>query len=231
MLFLCEFVRLLWSGIPFLWGFISGGTAFPKPLSAKEEKQLLAGKLQGDTDAENRLIEHNLRLVAHVAGKYRRSGLEMDDLISVGTIGLIKAVRTYDPTKGKPLASYTARCIENEILMLLRAGKKQRQEISLDEPIGMDREGNVLTLMEVLSLEAEDVMDAVEKRMQTEAVCHMIDTMLPQREAEVLQMRYGLGGRDAMTQQETAEKLGISRSYVSRIETKALNTLRTRMKR
>ena len=231
MLFLWEILQFFFSGIPSLWGYLSGYSAFPKPLSAAEEKKLLERRQQGDPDAENQLIERNLRLVAHVARKYRRSGQETDDLISVGTIGLMKAVRTYDPAKGKPLVTYAARCIENEMLMLLRAGKKQSQEISLDEPIGMDREGNVLTLMEVLSLEAEDVIDAVEKRMQTEAVCHMIDTLLPQKEAEVLRMRYGLGPRDAMTQQEVAEQLGISRSYVSRIETKALNTLRARMKR
>lgn len=220
MQMLMEGLRLFFEQIPFLIGYVTRGASFPKPLREEQERDCLKRLAKGDESARDCLIEHNLRLVAHVARKYIRSGQDMDDLISIGTIGLIKAVNTYDDQKGKPLVSYAARCIENEILMVLRSGKKRQNDISLLEPIGTDNEGNALTLMDVLGTQADEVMDTVEARIQLDHVRQVMTERLEEREAQVLAARYGLDGRPPMAQHEVAKRLHISRSYVSRIEKK-----------
>ncbi len=230
MQMLMEGLRLFFEQIPFLIGYVTRGASFPKPLREDQERDCLNRLAQGDESARDCLIEHNLRLVAHVARKYIRSGQDMDDLISIGTIGLIKAVNTYDDQKGKPLVSYAARCIENEILMVLRSGKKRQNDISLLEPIGTDNEGNALTLMDVLGTQADEVMDTVEARIQLDHVRRVMAEHLEEREAQVLIARYGLGGQSPMAQHEVAKRLHISRSYVSRIEKKALSKLRDAMR-
>lgn len=202
-----------------------GSGSFPRPLKAEEERMYLERMAQGDLEARNILIEHNLRLVAHVAGKYRNTGLENDDLISIGTIGLIKAVSTFSPESGTALATYAARCIENEILMVLRAGKKRRREVSMQEPVGADKEGNELTLLDILGTEGGEVEEEVERRSSAVRVRRLIRTALLPRERLVLELRYGLGGDAPAAQREVAQALGISRSYVSRIEKRAIEKL------
>ena len=204
---------------------LSGSGSFPPPLSAKRERECLEAMKNGDLNAKNELIEHNLRLVAHIIKKYYSSSVQQDDLISIGTIGLIKAINTFDTDKGTRLATYAARCIENEILMQFRAQKKTAQDISVNEPIDTDSEGNPLTLMDIISTEDEIVEDIYKmtmlKKLSTE-VCKIKDP----REKSIIMMRYGLDGMRPMTQLEVSKKLNISRSYVSRIEKKALKELR-----
>ena len=174
--------------------------------------------------ARDALIEHNLRLVAHIAKKYANTNIDQDDLISIGTIGLIKAIGTFDFQKGK-LATYAARCVENELLMFIRANKKVRQEISLEDPIGRDKEGNNISLMDVLCVEESGIVDQVQLNMQTEKLYRKIGSVLTPREKTVIELRYGLYGQERITQQKAADKLGISRSYISRIEKRALQKL------
>ena len=204
---------------------LSGTGSFPPPLSAKRERECLLAMKNGDVNAKNELIEHNLRLVAHIIKKYYSSSVQQDDLISIGTIGLIKAINTFDPDKGTRLASYAARCIENEILMQFRAQKKTSQDISVNEPIDTDSEGNPLTLMDIISTEDEIVEDIYKitmlKKLSTE-----VGRIKDPREKSIIMMRYGLDGMRPMTQLEVSKKLNISRSYVSRIEKKALKELR-----
>lgn len=204
---------------------LSGTGSFPPPLSAKRERECLLAMKNGDVNAKNELIEHNLRLVAHIIKKYYSSSVQQDDLISIGTIGLIKAINTFDPDKGTRLATYAARCIENEILMQFRAQKKTAQDISVNEPIDTDSEGNPLTLMDIISTEDEIVEDIYKitmlKKLSTE-----VGRIKDPREKSIIMMRYGLDGMRPMTQLEVSEKLNISRSYVSRIEKKALKELR-----
>lgn len=204
---------------------LSGTGSFPPPLSAKRERECLLAMKNGDVNAKNELIEHNLRLVAHIIKKYYSSSVQQDDLISIGTIGLIKAINTFDPDKGTRLATYAARCIENEILMQFRAQKKTSQDISVNEPIDTDSEGNPLTLMDIISTEDEIVEDIYKitmlKKLSTE-----VGRIKDQREKSIIMMRYGLDGMRPMTQLEVSKKLNISRSYVSRIEKKALKELR-----
>ncbi len=204
---------------------LSGTGSFPPPLSAKRERECLLAMKNGDVNAKNELIEHNLRLVAHIIKKYYSSSVQQDDLISIGTIGLIKAINTFDPDKGTRLATYAARCIENEILMQFRAQKKTAQDISVNEPIDTDSEGNPLTLMDIISTEDEIVEDIYKmtmlKKLSTE-----VGKIKDPREKSIIMMRYGLDGMRPMTQLEVSEKLNISRSYVSRIEKKALKELR-----
>ena len=204
---------------------LSGTGSFPPPLSAKRERECLLAMKNGDVNAKNELIEHNLRLVAHIIKKYYSSSVQQDDLISVGTIGLIKAINTFDPDKGTRLATYAARCIENEILMQVRAQKKTAQDISVNEPIDTDSEGNPLTLMDIISTEDEIVEDIYKitmlKKLSTE-----VGRIKDPREKSIIMMRYGLDGMRPMTQLEVSKKLNISRSYVSRIEKKALKELR-----
>lgn len=208
-----------------LLGHLSGGGSFPKPLSRQEEAQALAAMQAGDENARARLIEHNLRLVAHVVRKYTVPGLTQDDLVSVGTLGLIKAVNTYKPDAKTPLSTYAARCIENEVLMQLRAAKKRRNDVSLTDPIGMDGEGNDISFQDILGTPGDMVEDAAIRRMNMQQVRSALKK-LPQRERAVLEMRYGLLGGRPLLQHEVASKMGISRSYISRIETHAIALIR-----
>ncbi|MBQ7052894.1 MAG: RNA polymerase sporulation sigma factor SigK [Clostridia bacterium] len=210
----------------FLLGYLSQGNAFPRPLGREEEAALLDRMAKGDDEARESLITHNLRLCAHIARKYTVPGYDQDDLISIGTVGLIKGVGTYKPGTGTQLSTYCARCIENEILMCLRASQKRKGEISLQEPIGMDGEGNEITLIDVLGTEEDEVHGQVERRVSLQCVRRLVDTCLRGRERTVIEMRYGLLDGRAYAQQDVADKLGISRSYVSRIEKKAMLALR-----
>ena len=208
-----------------LLGHLSGGGSFPKPLSRQEEAQALAAMQAGDETARARLIEHNLRLVAHVVRKYTVPGLTQDDLVSVGTLELIKAVNTYKPDAKTPLSTYAARCIENEVLMQLRAAKKRRNDVSLTDPIGMDGEGNDISFQDILGTPGDMVEDAAIRHMNMQQVRSALKK-LPQRERAVLEMRYGLLGGRPLLQHEVASKMGISRSYISRIETHAIALIR-----
>ena len=205
--------------------YVSGRQAFAKPLNAKEEAGCIARMQAGDAQARNELIEHNMRLVAHIARKYTVPGYDADDLISIGTIGLIKGVSTFKAGTGTQLSTYCARCIENEILMVLRASQKRKGEVSLSDPIGTDSEGNEITLTDLLGTDADAVPDEVDRRFCAAKVARLIRTQLPERERIVLELRYGLADGTAHSQKEVARVLGISRSYVSRIEKRALQTL------
>ncbi|MFZ3588247.1 RNA polymerase sporulation sigma factor SigK [Bacillus sp. DJP31] len=195
--------------------------AFPQPLSANDEQKYLKLMADGDDEARNLLIEHNLRLVAHIVKKFENTGEDAEDLISIGTIGLIKAIESYSHGKGTKLATYAARCIENEILMHLRALKKTKKDVSLHDPIGQDKEGNEISLIDVLKSESEDVIDTIQLNMELEKIKEYID-ILDDREKEVITGRFGLDLQKEKTQREIAKELGISRSYVSRIEKRAL---------
>ncbi|CEG27953.1 RNA polymerase sporulation sigma factor SigK [Bacillus sp. B-jedd] len=195
--------------------------AFPQPLSSADEKKYLQLMAAGDSNARNLLIEHNLRLVAHIVKKFENTGEDAEDLISIGTIGLIKAIESYSDGKGTKLATYAARCIENEILMHLRALKKTKKDVSLHDPIGQDKEGNEISLIDVLKSESEDVIETIQLNMELEKIKQYIG-VLDAREKEVIVSRFGLGMQKEKTQREIAKELGISRSYVSRIEKRAL---------
>lgn len=210
----------------FLLGYLSRGSAFPQPLTREEEARLIEQMAAGDAQAREKLIEHNLRLCAHIARKYTVPGCDADDLISIGTVGLIKGVNTFKPRTGTQLSTYCARCIENEILMCLRASQKRRGDVSLHEPIGTDAEGNDMTLGDVLGTEPGAVHDEVERRVSLLSVQRLVREKLHGREKTVIEMRYGLLDGKAYAQQEVAQRLGISRSYVSRIEKKALERLK-----
>ena len=210
----------------FLISFISGNNSFPKPLTAQEEKIYIEKMSKGDSDARNKLIEHNLRLVAHIAKKYTGNVRDSEDLISLGTIGLIKGINSYDTSKGTRLATYAARCIENEILMLMRSNKKSQGDVSLNDPIGTDKEGNQILLMDIIGTDEEDVIKEIDYKMQVKKLYENIKSSLDDREREIIRMRYGLDNGTEMTQREIAKILGISRSYVSRIEKKAVSKLR-----
>src|ERR1700730_87935 len=199
--------------------------AFPQPLSASEERKYLRLMAEGDTNARNLLIEHNLRLVAHIVKKFENTGEDSEDLISIGTIGLIKAIESFHPEKGTKLATYAARCIENEILMHLRSLKKTRKDVSLHDPIGTDKEGNEITLIDILGTEADDVVDKVQLKIEKSKIYKNLD-ILDDRGKEVVMGRFGLEhGGEEWTQREIAKELGLSRSYVSRIEKRALMKL------
>ena len=210
----------------FLTGYISGNNTFPKPLDEKEEEKYLQLLKTGDKKAKSILIERNLRLVAHIVKKYQIPNKDIDELISIGTVGLIKAIDSFDVTKGTRLATYASRCIENEILMLFRNNKKQKSETFLQDPIGVDKEGNEISLIDVLSSEKDSVIDKVEMKLQIKALYNKMNSALTEREEEILKMRYGLKDGKCKTQREIAGMLGISRSYVSRIEKKALKKLK-----
>lgn len=213
----------LFQGITVLVSYVANHSAFPKPLSQEREAELLAKMEENDDEARNILIERNLRLVAHIVKKFDNTGEETDDLISIGTIGLIKAINTFDRHKQTRLATYAARCIENEILMHLRSTKRLRGEVMLDDPIGSDKEGNEITLMDILSSE-QDVAETVETYVEQEKMLQRI-ARLSRREKRVIELRYGLFGGMRKTQREISRTLGISRSYVSRIEKRALGKL------
>lgn len=200
--------------------------SFPKPLSTKEEQMYLALCKEGNKDARSTLIERNQRLVAHIVKKYNVNDKDTDDLISIGTIGLIKAIDTFDMSKGIRLATYASRCIENELLMLLRAEKKQSKEVYLYEPIGADKEGNEINLLDIIESVDIDIVEDLELRRNVKLLYNLVNKVLSDREKEIIVLRYGLGECREVTQREIAANLNISRSYVSRIEKKALRKLR-----
>ena len=205
-------------------------SSFPRPLTEQEERMYVEKLQQGDADARSRLIEHNLRLVAHIAKKYTSPGASQDDLISIGTIGLIKAVSTYTAGRATRLATYAAKCIENEILMSIRASKRIKQEVSLSLPIGTDKDGNEISFNDILGSDADEIVDNLNLKMQIGNLRQAVSTVLSPREQLVIIKRYGLDGSDPHPQREIAASLGISRSYVSRIEKKALEKLREALK-
>lgn len=205
---------------------VSGGSAFPPPLSAKEEKEYFRRAKQGDKEARDILIERNLRLVAHIAKKYYASGCDNDDIISIGTIGLIKAIDSFDAEKGPRFATYAGKCLQNEILMYFRSRKKYAMETSLSDAVEVDKDGNPLTYMDIIACE-DTIADDLDVKMRSQQMIRAINRVLDPREREIIVYRYGLGSvAKPLTQREVSEKLGISRSYVSRIEKNALMKLR-----
>ena len=204
---------------------VKGAGSFPPPLSAEREAELLEKSHGGDDGARNELIEHNLRLVAHIVKKYYNTGADQDDMISIGTIGLIKAVSTFKADKGIHLATYASRCIENEILMFFRNQKKTAQDVFISDPIDTDKDGNTLTLIDVIA-DKSDIADEIDTKIKVEKLRVILPICLTERERLIIEMRYGLCGREELTQREIAKKLNISRSYVSRIEKSALEKLR-----
>lgn len=223
-----DVIGLLLSKIFVFTGVVQGKGSFPKPLPPEEEKKYLALARAGNAEAKNILVRHNMRLVAHIVKKYSGAA-ETDDLMSVGSIGLIKAINTYQEGKGTQLATYTARCIENEILMLLRAGKKHKNTLSLSDPVGFDKDGNELTIMEVVA-EEESVFSQVEQSIRKEKFVKLLKNILNMREYTIITLRYGLEDGVPLPQREVAKKLGISRSYISRIEKKAIQKAREYLK-
>ena len=221
---LSGFLGFLKSAI-FVVGYISGSTLFPEPLSAEEEKKALIRMSQGDEEARNLLIERNLRLVAHVCKKYANTNIDQDDLISIGTIGLIKGIRSFNIEKGSRLSTYASRCIDNEILMYLRSTKKLNAEVYLNDTIGKDKDDNVVTLEEVLENDERSVEDIVDLKMKVKNLYNKMKEVLKDREKTIIELRFGLDGKKPKTQNEIADMMGISRSYVSRIETKAIGKL------
>ena len=209
---------------------LSARSSFPQPLPPEEEQRLISALAAGSREAEQKLIEHNLRLVAHIVKKYARTGADADDMISIGSIGLIKAVHTFRPEAGK-LTTYASRCIENEILMYLRANRKNRGVVMMGDSIGTDKDGNELTLSELLGTDPNIVSDEVETSIESQRAMRLMERVLEPREITVLQRRYGLLDGDPQPQHVVARELGISRSYVSRIEKKALEKLRCAMER
>lgn len=222
-----ESLFLLLKNLVIFSSYVTEKSSFPKPLSKEKEEEYIRLAEQGDKEAKEILIKHNLRLVAHIAKKYANHG-DNDELISVGSIGLIKAVDSFKSGRGTQLATYASRCIENEILMTLRVTKKHRQSVSLSDPIGVDKDGNELTIMDMLS-EGGSVIEDVESNILMEKLGEITSRCLSEREYEIVRMRYGLGGAPALTQREVAAKFGISRSYVSRIEKHALAKIKERL--
>ena len=204
--------------------YVTEKSSFPKPLSKEKEKEYLEKSAQGDKESKEILVKHNLRLVAHIAKKYSNYG-DNDELISIGSIGLIKAIESFKPDKGTQLATYASRCIENEILMTMRTSKKHRSNVSLNEPIGVDKDGNELVIMDMLCDDCS-VIEDVENSIMMEKLLRITKAVLDEREYEIIRLRYGLGGCGALTQREVAKKFNISRSYVSRIEKKALEKIK-----
>ena len=224
-----SFLQFLKSAV-FLVGYISSNQLFPEPLSVEEEKEYLIQMKNGDEDAKNILIERNLRLVAHVCKKYSTTNVDQDDLISIGTIGLIKGINSFESSKGVRLATYVARCIDNEILMHLRSIKKLGAEVYLDDPIGKDKDDNTVTLQEILENNEKSIEDEVDLKFKVKKLYQKMKEVLKLREKTILELRFGLDGNKPKTQNQIAEMMGISRSYVSRIETKAISKLAKEIK-
>lgn len=222
-MFLFQFIASLFSNLIPLVGAINN-QAFPNPLTPEEEEYYLNQMAQGDKEAREKLIEHNLRLVAHIVKKYQNQTDDKEDLISIGTIGLIKAIDSFSPDKGTKLATYAARCIDNEILMLFRSTKKMRNDVSLYDPIGFDKEGNEICLIDVVRDEEKDLNDVIIQELAIEKIEKNLNA-LTERERDIIIRRFGLGNHEEETQQEIAKSYGISRSYVSRIEKRALMKL------
>lgn len=223
------FLQFLKSAV-FLVGYISSNQLFPEPLSPEEEKEYLIKMENGDEEAKNILIERNLRLVAHVGKKYSTTNIEQDDLISIGTIGLIKGINSFESSKGVRLATYVARCIDNEILMYLRSIKKLSAEVYLDDPIGKDKDDNTVTLQEILENNEKSIEDEIDLKFKIKKMYQKMKDILKLREKTILELRFGLDGNKPKTQNEIAKMMGISRSYVSRIETKAIDKLSKEIK-
>ena len=215
------FLAFLQSAV-FLVGYISNNSLFPEPLSSSDEQYYLELLKNGDEEARNILIERNLRLVAHVCKKYSTTNTDLDDLISIGTIGLIKGINSFDNSKGVKLATYVSRCIDNEILMYLRSTKKLGAEVFLEDPIGKDKDDNTVTLQEVLENNERNIEDEVDLKFKIKKLYQKMKEILKIREKTILELRFGLDGNKPKTQNEIAKSMGISRSYVSRIETKAI---------
>ena len=217
----------IFPNLMFLMLHATSSGQFPKTLSAKQEEELLQKMANGDDSARKKLIEHNLRLVAHVAKKYFGSGADQDDLVSIGTIGLIKAVSSFKSDKGIRLATYAARCIDNEILMYFRSAKKTAQDVYISDPIDTDKDGNTLTLIDVIT-DNSDIVEDLDLKIKLQKLQKYLKDNLTPRELTIIRLRYGLDGRQELPQREVAKKLKISRSYVSRIEKKALEKLKAR---
>lgn len=226
---LCGFLAFLHSAV-FLVGYISNNSLFPEPLSSEEEQKYLELLKNGDEEARNILIEKNLRLVAHVCKKYSSTNIDLDDLISIGTIGLIKGINSFDPSKSVKLSTYVSRCIDNEILMFLRSNKKLGAEVFLEDPIGKDKDDNTVTLQEVLENNEKNIEDEVDLKFKIKKLYQKMKDVLKLREKTILELRFGLDGNKPKTQNEIAKSMGISRSYVSRIETKAIEKLAKEIK-
>lgn len=209
--------------------YINGPISLPEPLSVEEEQELSEKLANGDEKAREKLIVHNLRLVVYIAKKFENSGVNIEDLISIGTIGLIKAVNTFSPEKNIKLATYASRCIENEILMHLRKIASQKVEISLDEPLNTDWDGNELMLADVLGSDGDEINREMEEEDEKRILLQVIDT-LPEREKEIIDMRFGLGEKEELTQKQVADKLGISQSYISRLEKRIIKKIGNKMK-
>ena len=223
-----QLIQLILQNLTFFALHLKNLTSFPKPLSAQRERELLQKmKQNGDLDARNELIEHNLRLVSHIIKKYYSNYDEQEDLISIGTIGLIKAIDSFDVDKGIRLATYAARCVENEILMHYRSRKKDSANISVNEPIDTDSEGNPLTLIDIISVD-DTICDDIDLKNKTRQLYSIIESMTDTRDKEIIIRRYGLYDQDEMTQNEIAKVMGISRSYVSRIEKRVIEELRAK---
>lgn len=223
-LFATSFFEFLKSAI-FVVGYITGSQLFPEPLSQEEEKVALIKMSEGDSEARNLLIERNLRLVAHVCKKYGNTKVDQEDLLSIGTIGLIKGINSFNIEKGAKLSTYVSRCIDNEILMYLRSSKKLNAEVFLNEPIGKDKDDNVVTLEEVLENDERNIDEVVDLKMKIKELYNKMKSVLKDRERTIIELRFGLDGKKPKTQNEIAKSMGISRSYVSRIETKAIGKL------
>jgi len=212
------------SKVFFFTAYVNNKGSFPDPLSPEDERRYLERVKLGDGEAREMLIRHNLRLVAHIVKKYTGAG-EADDLISIGSIGLIKGIETFEHGKGSQLATYAAKCIDNEILMYIRANKKHRQNVSLSESVGVDKEGNEITLMDIIPVKEESIFNKVETAIVWEKVLTIIESTLTPWEKEIIKKRYGIGNNNTHTQLEVAKQLNISRSYVSRIEKKAVQKI------
>ena len=225
---LAGLIGCLGSGL-FMFGYLTGINSFPKPLTKEEEAIYISRYENGDEEARNVLIERNLRLVAHISKKYAQASRDSEDLISIGTIGLIKAITSFDSSKGARLATYAIRCIENEIFMYLRSTKKTQSDVSLQEAVGVDKEGNEVTLMDLMGCEPDYIPEEIELKLQVRTLYEKIKQVLKNREKTVIELRYGLNGGEELTQKEIGSMLGISRSYVSRIEKKALGKLQKQL--
>ncbi len=219
-----KLLRWLGLGDSFLC-YIAGSDKLPAPLEEEEEHKLLIKLMDKDKDAKSTLVEKNLRLVVYIAKKFESSGVNIEDLISIGTIGLMKAVNSYDLNKNIKLATYASRCIENEILMFLRKNNRIKSEISIDEPINIDSEGNDLSLADILGTDNDGIFKEIEDKENKKSIINAI-SCLNNREKTIMELRYGFGGKDELTQKEVADKLGISQSYISRLEKKVINNLR-----
>jgi len=222
--FISGFFAFLKSAVIVL-GYIQGNSLFPEPLSPNEEKEYIEKMKLGDEEARNILIERNLRLVAHISKKYSTTNIDQDDLISIGSIGLIKAINSFDNSKNIRLATYAARCIDNEILMFIRTSKKTKAEVFLNESIGKDKDDNEITLLDVIEQEETSIDEEIDIKFKIKELYNKMKQVLKDREIDILNLRFGLNGKKPKTQHEIASMLGISRSYVSRIETKAINKL------